>query len=361
MSIYIFLSEQFMPNPIEVAAKEAIRYVQHFVKKGHTHLSNRDLDISQRLALATAMKNIRELADDSPLYQLTDDDALRRFIHRINIIKKYSLGNCSEMSLLALEFIVNNKPELDAKRFTIQDGDHVVLVIGKAGCFESLVEDSKDEPRGLLDDAWICDPWRDDCYPFKQYLTRLSAHYFDDDQVLGQVYPFNERVHRLVPYDLSAAEIRDKKTQESTIKLYEHYINKIQYLESKLRCYMLHQASSNQVQDQDQHQIRLIQDNITALRTHQFDRSDNIDTLRLALQRNLCKAISLFKKCYALTHTQHEDTEHDFAQSKKTLDHPAFTTYAKHRFYMANDDETSEGDESKETLEDALSVLIKKW
>ncbi len=95
----------------------------------------------------------------------------------VALTTKFSLGNCTELALEALDFILNNHPEMSAEIFTIAGGDHVFVVLNR--------HEGSDphNPMTWGDSAVICDPWAEDkssrVYPATEYRKHLKSYVHD--------------------------------------------------------------------------------------------------------------------------------------------------------------------------------------
>lgn len=282
------------------AAREAIGYVHQFVKKASTDPNNSRLELDERLHIADGLKDTREYTEETPLYELTRDHQLREYLSRVHATKKYSLGNCEEMSTVALSFIVENKRQLDAKMFSLERGDHVVLIIGKDIDFEDLVDCARRGEHHLLKDVSVCDPLSGECYPFLEYPQRIKAYYYDEDEVLCRSYDFEEDYHTLAPFNLSANDIRNRLKAETHLEIHERFINKIQYLENRLREYT--ERMSETEDPSVKSQIKEIQSRLSTLRSFESKGDAPLDTQKFQHQKALHHAIKFFSKGYELTH-----------------------------------------------------------
>jgi hypothetical protein len=135
---------------IAIAAKE---YAQKYIRKSYTQLENNNLPEINQLALHTSILDIRD-----EINGVIDFDSLS-YEKEIEIIQKYSLGNCREMARLALYYVLIHHPNIFAQICYIEDGDHVFLIVGE------------DETK-----AFICDPWSNEIYYFSEWRDKLKNY-----------------------------------------------------------------------------------------------------------------------------------------------------------------------------------------
>jgi hypothetical protein len=100
--------------------------------------------------------------------------------YQLDLCKKYSLGNCEEFAMLALDYIVmhNSKLALENQVFAelcrVKNGDHIVLVIGRSRY-------SKETDVRTWGDAYICDPWSNEIYKAIDYREKLKDYVSADE------------------------------------------------------------------------------------------------------------------------------------------------------------------------------------
>lgn len=109
-------------NSMEIA-KAACKYSRAFILKGDTQIINNSYDPSQRQALEKAVKDLREMCgDETDFYQKINKE-YQEFCQKVELSKKFSLGNCHEMALLALDYVLRNTPSsVKAEVYYIQGG-----------------------------------------------------------------------------------------------------------------------------------------------------------------------------------------------------------------------------------------------
>ena len=164
-------------NPTELidnehVARQACIYSRAHILEGSTQIANNMYDIYKQKALLRAVSDLRIAAaekDRSLLFEI--DDTIQRFKQNIAYCKKYSLGNCGEMAQMALDYVINHEPNVNAEVYQIAGGDHALLVVGR------LPSSHPNQPETWGSQAYICDPWSDAVYPAADYLTRTKNFY----------------------------------------------------------------------------------------------------------------------------------------------------------------------------------------
>lgn len=180
-----FFSEQktkaaFSVKEVLNIAEDAIDYARDQILKGATQLENNDLPIEYQHYLAYGMdENIgtrgyvkQELMKNG----LEQNNLIRYYESYIKVSSKFSLGNCHELSLQALDYIINNNIDIHAEVFEISNGDHVFLVLNRDPHSDSA------NPMTWGDNAVICDPWANKHYPATKYLSELESYSREDDK-----------------------------------------------------------------------------------------------------------------------------------------------------------------------------------
>ncbi|KTD45686.1 hypothetical protein Lrub_2483 [Legionella rubrilucens] len=154
-----------------LAARKACQYARRFVVKGATQSINNTYSSQQRVSLDSAISDLRGLSLAKDPYNLETDLSIHIFYKVTELCKKYSLGNCFELSLLSLEYLVMNEPDVRAEVFTLSGGDHTFLVVGRnpASPLHS--------PETWGKNAFFCDPWANKVYPAHKYPIHLRNHY----------------------------------------------------------------------------------------------------------------------------------------------------------------------------------------
>lgn len=155
----------------KIIADEACKYARSFIVKSYTSLETNKLNFSARNQLRSGIKKIRAEVRNSPTNHQFADNATYKFFLQNEYTRKYSLGNCIEYTLLALEYVLNHADsEVRAEAFQINNGDHVFLVINRKP-YSSL-----SDPMRWGDNAYICDPWANEVYPAHEYEEKLKNY-----------------------------------------------------------------------------------------------------------------------------------------------------------------------------------------
>ncbi len=214
-----------MPDLKEVleAAEYAKVHARSRICKGSNHhdgmAKQLSSDIDQRDALHQSIIEMRDLIHDeskitpNPLEKNYTD--LLWFETNIKFSTKYSLGNCYEYTLQALDYILQKNPDIDGEIFRILRGDHFFLVLNR----DPNSDPNKPETWGA---AVICDPWLNAVYEAKEYQSRLSE-VFDPD-----------KGHKIVIGDasLTVASLYDVRTIEN---LEANFLQEIKALNAYLK------------------------------------------------------------------------------------------------------------------------------
>lgn len=178
-------------------ASQALEYVRNLNIEGFTQLIANSFPINKRIMLLEEVRMLRKQTLSISLFDLELDQALLKFEKSVALIEKKRIGNCFEMAVLALDYMINYFPLLNAELYHIVNGDHVFLIIGR---------DSASDPTNPLqwgDSAYICDPWSDKVYPASVYLQELmnfkKKYDFASSSYINVVEPFNPDKHKLEP------------------------------------------------------------------------------------------------------------------------------------------------------------------
>lgn len=95
------------------------------------------------------------------------------FFEIIKKIKKYSIGNCYELTLLALEYVLYHYPDVHVDAHEIANGDHMFLVIGHDIDVYQKDISNREYFDNVNPAAYICDPWAKTAFLAKDYKTTL--------------------------------------------------------------------------------------------------------------------------------------------------------------------------------------------
>lgn len=153
-----------------IAAREACHYARRFIVKGSTQNINNTYTSKQRIFLEKGIVDLRDMSLSKNPYNLEEDSSIQIFYRVIELCKKFSLGNCFELALLSLEYVLITYPNLRAEVFILSGGDHTFLVIGRNPA--SLPHLPKTWGRNVF----LCDPWTNSVYSAYKYARYLRSH-----------------------------------------------------------------------------------------------------------------------------------------------------------------------------------------
>ena len=255
-----------MSSKFEALALSAKKYSRSQILEGATQLQNNSYHIIKQKHLREATSAVRKMAQNEE-FSSGIDSAIILFANRISACKKFSLGNCFEYALLALEYVVENQSDVNAEVFEIKGGDHVFLVIGRTKWSNPQV------PTSLGNEAYICDPWSDSVYPAKDYMDKTKNFFFtisEDGRQINHTQNFNPKMHKMNPiHGLNSTQIlkgslRLKKEMfDCFIKTNEKYCAILDDLAKDLD--RIANNLSNKYGDKDQ-KVLLIRDKIKVIR-----------------------------------------------------------------------------------------------
>lgn len=213
-------------------ADAAKKHARDKIKKGYTQIENNDLSETYYLSLRQAVTDIRSDVTEKVKTRATnislEDTGLQFFQQSVETSEKYSLGNCRELAILALDYVLNNtQPEFNAEVYQILGGDHAFLVINRKPI------SNPQDPATWGDNAVICDPWSNKVYLASEYLSELKNFYnmpceSNTQRRTNHTEDFNPNIHTLAQYrELSTINIRQMRTID-TLKV--NFNNEIQYI-----------------------------------------------------------------------------------------------------------------------------------
>lgn len=188
-----------MLKPNLFAALEAKTYARRHIVQGSTQLETNHLPIPERIKIYANVKSMRQEIRYLASQSLLGVPQLLNYYYNIQLTLQSHLGNCHELAVMALKYILDNEPKIDAELFRIKGGDHVFLVVGRNN------NSNTRDPLSWGENAYICDPWSDKVYPAKEYKSQLSNYEGvtrttkDGCYLQNSVFPFNESRHSLEP------------------------------------------------------------------------------------------------------------------------------------------------------------------
>lgn len=132
--------------------------------------SKKELHLTNEILIRNNFSSLSDKILDKKSIDINlENNAQVNFITKqVDMAKKYSVGNCTEIALIAMEYIATHDDKISAELFEIAGGDHVFLVVNR-----DPKSDSHD-PLTWGDSAYICDPWANKVYPAKEYLKELK-------------------------------------------------------------------------------------------------------------------------------------------------------------------------------------------
>lgn len=176
-----------------------VNKVREVITFSFSHTDSNKVDAKTRNEAA-----INYQASRKDIIKATEIDDTLAYLEKINLIHtKYRVGNCDEMTDLALYFLAN-QTTLNAKgeTFSIKNGDHVFLVIGR----EPGSRESDYTTWGKQ--AVICDPWSGDVFFAAEIEQKLKCHKiykFSDGSSVNYLTPLNINYH-LIRRELREAD-----------------------------------------------------------------------------------------------------------------------------------------------------------
>ncbi len=155
-------------SPYFKLAVAAFEYIQDVVAKGSTEFINNQRTPEQLVAIAQGIADVRKtinqetkrrwqilLARGFPEKPELYDGLFMQVT--IEIITKFSLANCGEISFLVADFCQQQGFKGPVSIYKIDNGNHQFAVIGEG------------------EDALVCDPWANKIYPFTDYAPYLEG------------------------------------------------------------------------------------------------------------------------------------------------------------------------------------------
>lgn len=196
---------------IKEIAKEANNYARERILEGSSQLANNNYDPAKKMSLYKAVTDVIKIISKPPIYSLEFDVVINKFERTIKYCNKFSLGNCYELALMSLDFIINNYPDVLAEIYHIRGGDHALLIIGRAA------NSNPTQPETWGQNAYICDPWSNKTYPASLYLSETKNFYFTVDWPAGTytnfVQDFDRSIHLLCPMkDLNSTYLKQRNS-----------------------------------------------------------------------------------------------------------------------------------------------------
>ncbi len=182
-----------MPLSIHEIAVLAKEYARNYIKKGSTQLETNDYSEIHRLALESGILDLRSEVT-SNVNSHTKEESLEV---QIETVKKYSLGNCGEIARMALYYVVTHHPQVYAQVYSIGNGDHAFLIIGKKKPLLPMRLETWDE------DAYVCDPWSNTVYPVSEWKEKLKDYKYSTTALSKET----ERIQKLKYQELKRSGV----------------------------------------------------------------------------------------------------------------------------------------------------------
>lgn len=213
-----------MPT-VAMVAKAACNYVNEIVKKGSSQLDNNWMSDNQKKSLSKGIKDIRFLSKNHArgYCSIETNDELIEFNSKIEIAKKYSLGNCHEMALLALEYITNNS-SFFAEIFVIQGGDHVFVVINRD------IKSDPNKPLSWGKNSYFCDPWSNKIYPCSQFYHLRNFYCINIDGTVVHATEILDPAHHTLHPIMNNIELRNAQSPKHLQEITDNFIKKTNLL-----------------------------------------------------------------------------------------------------------------------------------
>lgn len=217
------MTSHIVPIFNEIIALNSCNYAREYIREGTTQIINNTYELINLHSLARALSELRRLPNEVNEFSLEFDEVIRQFYNTINNCKKYSIGNCHELALMALEYVALYAPHVEAEIYCISGGDHVFLVVGRDPLSNPFC------PETWGDKAYICDPWSNKVYLASEYLTEMKNFYRKEG--VNFTEDFNHTKHRLKPMSMqNTAYVRRSSSEDNLEKISELFKYKSQII-----------------------------------------------------------------------------------------------------------------------------------
>ncbi len=192
-------------------ADKAVKYARSQILKCQTSLEVNQLSEDRKLSLTKAICGsnvpgnegigVRDLIKEASQLILEancnpDERALQVLKKTNAITSKYSLGNCYELALQSLDYILESYPDMRAELYSIGNGDHAFLVLNRAYYSAAQL------PETWGESAVVCDPWAKKAYFAREAYGSLKNYYRDTKEECNAIESFDPNQHFLMsdPY-----------------------------------------------------------------------------------------------------------------------------------------------------------------
>ena len=206
-------------------ALQANMYARAYILEGTTQLITNTYDLEKKLQIKKLLTTIRNPSNKYPGLTLEVDRAIIEFYRTVEDCKKLSVGNCHELSLMALDYVAHHAPHVSAEIYNITGGDHAFLVVGRKKGSNPA------NPGTWGKDAYISDPWSDMVYPATEYLSKTKNYYNTPKGVedyTNHIEDFNPAKHRLQPMaNQNTHYIRTTQSEDHLLKVKTLFKTKI--------------------------------------------------------------------------------------------------------------------------------------
>ena len=177
----------------------ACQYSRMVIREGCTQIKNNGYSDEKQRGLQKAIDDVRKKTNESTsaIFNIDWGYYTHFFEKRIAMHYKYSLGNCHDMAMIALDYVLQYAPDVDAQIYGLSPGDHVFLIVG------SLDQDRElQNPLTWGEAVYFCDPWSKDVYLAKDYRLHLNAYRYtisEGGRYKNELVEFSSRAHKFVP------------------------------------------------------------------------------------------------------------------------------------------------------------------
>lgn len=155
-----------MSLPIYEIAVLTKEYVRNHIKNGITQLETNDYPDIVWFAIVSGVLDVRNEFNANVKLHTAEES----FEIIIETIKKYSLGNCGEIAYMALYYVITHHPQVYAQIYSIGNGNHVFLIIGRKKPLLPMCLETWDK------EAFVCDAWSDTVYPVTEWKEKLKDY-----------------------------------------------------------------------------------------------------------------------------------------------------------------------------------------
>jgi hypothetical protein len=218
-------------------AEKAKMYARDRIIIGSTQLKNNELAEAYFQAHLVAVgeiggRGIRDVGNEEAYEKIALNPLVNPFLARyeshISTSAKHLTGNCFELALQALDYVINHSGDdgICAEMYQITGGDHVFLVLNRGP------GSNPKDPATWESNAVICDPWSNLVYPARNYLSQLKNFYRNDKK--NYIEDFDPNRHSLAPFAFNTNQIRQIRTPKN---LQSRFVDQSAFLVKALETY----------------------------------------------------------------------------------------------------------------------------